>query len=126
MTTWSRDLHVTCLVTWRSSFGPHARYTLLVVCVGMHENDDFSKKNWGKTTVTLIFFRPFYTKKLPMMGDFTWCRIFCYHIEIWHTLGSWVELVQLGTKQEKTTQMIRGVLSSSSLRQYTRIPHYRR
>jgi len=30
------------------------------------------KKSWGKTMLTLIFFWPFYTKKLPMMGDFSW------------------------------------------------------
>jgi hypothetical protein len=56
MVTWPPlDLHcVMEVVVWAAIC-----YTMLVVCVGMHENDDFWKKKWGKTMLTLIFFRPF-------------------------------------------------------------------
>jgi hypothetical protein len=54
---------------------------MLVVCVEIHENDDFSKKRWGKTMLTLIFFRPFYAKKLPMMGNFSWLLLLL--LKIW-------------------------------------------
>jgi hypothetical protein len=95
MTTWSRDLHLTSIVSWRSSFGPQFA-TLCSLCVWECMKMTISgKKKWGKTMLTLIFFRPFYAKKLPMMGDFRWCWNFFKFFQEIHLNSFWGRKVSL-------------------------------
>ena len=69
MVTWPPfDLHcVMAAVVWDA---PELHYASLCVWVCMKMTIS-QKKCWGKTMLPLIFFRPFYAKKLPMMTIFT-------------------------------------------------------
>ena len=44
--------------------------------------------------LTLIFFWPFYTKKLPMMGDFSWLLLVSYSLNV-----SAVQIVAMVTER---------------------------